>query len=318
MREFASRAIRIFIILYVVILGLQFVLDHFLSKENSCNNNTWHKIFEGELDTDIAILGTSRAEVHYDTEVIERITGLKTYNLGLSGSPYSILKIRWRSYINRNKKPKILILDLDASNLQDSKELFEKFQYLPYFNSDEYQSFAKENDDDFYFEKLIPMYKYRGYEMKIFKQLKTIKNTELCSRSVNGYIGKDLNWSQKEYDNFKRILNDDRDDAGEFELDVFDEGLSVLKEIIADCKKNNIKLFFIWSPSFHESHTYQAEYKRHADSLLSNIALKETIPYLNFSKDSLCLNKNYFYNSMHLNKKGATIFSEKIGDLIKE
>jgi hypothetical protein len=70
------------------------VLDFYLKKDNSCNNNTWHKIYNGKLNSEIIILGTSRAESHYDTEVIRKITGLKTYNLGLSGTHYDLLKIR--------------------------------------------------------------------------------------------------------------------------------------------------------------------------------------------------------------------------------
>ncbi|WP_157614173.1 hypothetical protein, partial [Pseudotamlana agarivorans] len=117
-------------------------MDYFLSKENVCNNNTWHKIFKGKLNTDIAIIGTSRAEVHYNTKIINNLTGLRTYNLGLSGTPYPIFKIRWRSYINRNKSPKILIIDIDALSLHNSNNLYDKFQYLPYFYSPEYQSVA--------------------------------------------------------------------------------------------------------------------------------------------------------------------------------
>ena len=318
MKKFATKLLGAFLIMYFLVFSLQFTLDFHLSKENGCDNNTWHKIFEGKLNTDIAILGTSRAEVHYDTEIISKITGLKTYNLGLSGSPYSVLKIRWKSYLNRNKKPKILILDLDASNLQYSNQLFEKFQYLPFFRSNEYQSFAKENDDDFYYEKFIPLYKYRGYEMKILKQLKALKNTELCSNSVNGYAVKDIDWIQKDYTNFKEILNNSKTVKEEYSLDTYKEGISILKEIIEDCKKNDIEIIFIWSPSYQESHAYQKLNKRHVDDILTNLSSTENIKYLNFSSDSLCLSKEYFYNSMHMNKKGASVFSEKIGNLINQ
>lgn len=296
---------------------MHFILDFYLSKENSCNNNTWHKIFEGKLNTEIAIIGTSRAESHYDTEIINKITGLKTYNLGLSGTPYSVFKIRWESYFNRNKKPKILIIDLDASSLQDSKKLFDKFQYLPFFYSKEYQSFAKENDTDFYLESYIPLYKYRGYEMRIFKQIKSLKNRSICSNTINGYAEHDIDWIEKDYLNFKKILQKDNNRT-EYNFEIYKQGLYVLKEIIKDCKKNNIKMYFVWSPSYYESHTYQASYKKHIDSVLQNISTNENIQYLNFSNDSLCFDRKYFYNSSHMNKRGSTIFSKEIGKLINE
>ncbi|WP_417888092.1 DUF1574 family protein [Zunongwangia sp.] len=317
MRKFALKLIKTFLIIYVLLFGLHFMLDYYLSKENSCNNNTWYKIFKGKLDTDIAIIGTSRAQTHYNTEIINKITGLKTYNLGLSGTPYSVLKIRWESYFNRNKKPKILIIDLDASSLQNSKTLFDKFQYLPFFYSKEYQSFAKKNDADFYFEQYIPLYKYRGYEMSIFKQIKSLKNRSICSNVINGYVEHDIDWIEKDYLNFKKILQKDKSRT-EYDLKIYNQGLSVLKQIIQDCKKNNIKIYFVWSPSYYESHTYQAPYKKHIDTVLTNIAINENIQYLNFSNDSLCYNRKYFYNSSHMNKRGSTKFSEKIGYLINE
>jgi hypothetical protein len=317
MAKFVFKIITTFLVISLLLFGIQFALDYYLSKENSCNNNTWHKIFEGNLETDIAILGTSRAESHYDTEIISKLTGLKTYNLGLSGTPYTVLKIRWKSYLNRNKNPKILILDLDASGLQYSTELFQKFQYLPFFNTKEYQSFAKHNDDDFYFEKFIPLYKYRGSEMKIFKQIKSLKDNSICSINVNGYKKHNIDWTERDYENFKNILQKDKSRTN-YDLNVFNEGLTVLKEIIKDCKQNNIKVYFIWSPSYYKSHTYQLPYKKYIDSILSSTSAKEQIRYFNFSTDSLCNDRTYFYNSSHMNKKGVTIFSRKIGNLIKE
>lgn len=45
---------------------------------------------------------------------------------------------------------------------------------------------------------------------------------------------------------------------------------------------------------------------------------KYKLPFLNYAKDSLQLDKKYFYNAMHLNKKGSLILSQKIANDIKE
>ena len=298
-------------------MSIQLVLDFYLKKDNSCNNNTWHKIYEGKLATDILIIGTSRAESHYDTEVINKITGLKTFNLGLSGTHYNILKIRWKSYLNHNTKPKILILDLDDGALQNSENIYDKFQYLPYFGTPEYESVAEKIDSDYFFEKIIPIYKYRSYEMNIFNQIKSLKSRSLCPKNVNGYIEHDINWIDKDYLNFKKIL-DKNILPPKFDLHNYSLGLSVLSEIIKDCQINNIKVFFIWSPSYYESQTYLSENKKHINLILEGISKENNINYFNFSKDSLCFRKKYFYNSAHMNKNGVIIFSKKIGNLLNE
>ncbi|MBG6110548.1 hypothetical protein IWX84_001427 [Flavobacterium sp. CG_9.10] len=317
MKKFILKLIITGFIAYSLLMSLQLIIDFYLSKDNICNNNTWYKIFEGKLQTDIVILGTSRAESHYDTEILNKITGLKTYNLGLSGTHYNLLKIRWEAYINRNIKPKIVILDIDDIALQDSEEIYDKFQYLPYYESEEYQKVSKDIDKDFYFEKFFPIYKYRGYEMSIFNQMKSLKNNSFCSKSINGYVEHDINWIEKDYLNFKKILLQDKM-VQKKNQKINSIGLSVIEEIIQYCKVNKIKIYFIWSPSYYELQTYQLANKKNVNQLIKNISQKHRIDYFNFSNDSLCLQKKYFYNSAHMNKNGVAIFSRKIGELINE
>lgn len=315
MKKFLSKLVITCLSIYLLLISIQFGIDFYLKKDNSCNNNTWYKIYAGKLNSEIIILGTSRAESHYDTEVICKITGLKAYNLGLSGAHYDLLKIRWKSYLNHNTKPKILILDLDDGALQNSENIFNKFQYLAYYDTPEYKSVAEKIDPDYFFEKIIPIYKYRGYEMNIFNQIKSQKKTSLCPNNINGYVEHDINWIEKDYLNFKRIFSKSKLTA-KFDINKYGLGLSVLRGIIKDCKKNNIKIFFVCSPSYYESQTYYPENKMRINLILKAISRENSIAYFNFSNDSLCYQKKYFYNSAHMNKKGAVIFSSKIGNLI--
>lgn len=317
MKKFFVKIIKTFVVLYLLLFSVQFILDYLLSKENSCNNNTWHKIYSGKLDADIVVLGTSRAEAHYDTQIMHKVTGLKTYNLGISGTHLDILKIRWYSYLKRNSIPKILILDLDIIALQDSKEIYGKFQYLPFFYSEEYRSVAKNIDQDYYYEMLIPLYKYRGYEMNIFNQIKSHSSPLLCSNAINGYVEHDIKWIEKDYENFKKILKNE-EKVKVLDATIYYKSLKVLNDIVADCKKNKIKVYFIWSPTYYESNAYQLLNKKYVDSVLKCISKRNNIDYLNFSNDTLCLDKKYFYNSAHLNKNGATVFSKKIGEIINK
>lgn len=315
MRKFILKLTRTIIVIYLLLSGLQLIIDFYLKKDNCCNNNTWHRIFEGEVQAEVVVLGTSRAEVHYDTQIIKNITGLKTYNLGLSGTHYNLLKIRWKSYLNHNKKPKILILDLDYNSLLDSESLFNKFQYLPYLNTNEYGEVAKGVDKDYYFEKFIPIYKYRGYKMNVYNQIKSLSDPAFCSNNVNGYVENDINWIQKDQLSFNKIIK--RDKAKDiFSLKNYKEGLAVLGEIIRDCKTYNIKVIFVESPSYYKSSGYMAFNKKGINKIIRKISMDYEIKYYNFSKDSLCFNKGNFYNSMHMNKVGAGVFSKKIARIL--
>ncbi len=301
--------------MYAASFSLQFIFDFLLPQYNSnCKSTTWHKIFKGKINTDIAIIGTSRAEAHYSPTIIQEKTGLRTYNLGMVGTPYSILKIRWESYFNRNKRPKIVIVDVDESSFHNEKELFDKFQYLPFLYTKEYQCFAQKNDPDFYQEKYIPFYKYRGHESRILQYIQDFKEPSTCGNSVNGYIEHDIHWYDRDFLRFQEKL---KEDEPQYDLKLYEQGLSVLKEIIKDCKKNNIKIYLVWSPLYHERYTHNKKNNVYIDNILKEISTSEDIEYLNFVDDSLSYHKKYFYNSSHMNKQGASIFSEKIGDLIK-
>ncbi|MFH7018748.1 hypothetical protein [Flavobacterium sp. FlaQc-47] len=317
MKKFILKLISAVIIVYLLLCGIQYTIDFYLQKDNSCSNNTWSQIYDGKINAQIVVLGTSRAEVHYDTQIISQLTGLKTYNLGLSGTHYDILQMRWRSFLDHNIKPKILILDLDSSSLQRSEEIYNKFQYLPYLNRGEYIAVAKDLDSDYYFEKYIPIYKYRGYEVNIYQQIRSLKTSFFCPKNKDGYIENDINWIEKDYLNFKKMVEDDKL-KDNFNYDEYKKGFKVLNEIMSDCKRHNIKVFFVWSPSYFESDLYMPNNKKCIDKILSKISKQNNIAYYNFLKDSICLKKENFYNSSHMNKKGVAIFSKKISEIIND
>lgn len=289
-------------------------MDRVLDNESVCDN-TWNKVFNGKIKSDIVILGNSRAEAHYSPIIIENKTKHSVYNLGLSGTPLNILKIRWQAYVNRNKLPKLLVIDIDKSVLGTSKNLFEKFQYLPYSNKHEYQEVAKEVDKDFYHEKLIPMYKYRGYEMQIIKKIKLIAGESNCKNSYNGYKPQDKPWDENNWNIFrKRILADNAVEKA-YSIAYF-KGIDELNEIIHFCKLNKIEVCLVWSPQYYEMDNYKKEQRKFVDSIVSEIAIKNNIYYVNFLRDSLSFDKTNFYDKSHLNLKGSMAFSEKMGDYI--
>ena len=151
--------------------------------------------------------------------------------------------------------------------------------------------------------------------MNIVNQIKSQKNASLCPKRINGYVEHNISWIKKDYVNFKKMIQKNKSKTL-FDLKHYSEGLNVLSEIIKDCEVNKIRVIFVWSPSFYEQQKYMPNNKKNIDQILKNISKKNNINYFNYSKDSLCQNKKYFYNSAHLNKNGVQLFSKKIGNLI--
>ena len=83
------------------------------------------------------------------------------------------------------------------------------------------------------------------------------------------------------------------------------------------CFKDNIKVFLVYAPEYYELQHLITN----SDSLLniySNFAQKYKTVFLDYSKDPISQNKELFYNSQHLNRKGSEVFSIKLANDLKE
>ena len=53
-------------------------------------------------------------------------------------------------------------------------------------------------------------------------------------------------------------------------------------------------------------------------SLYTNYSHKYNIPFYDYSNDAISYQKKYFYNTNHLNKTGAELFTAKFIDTLKQ
>lgn len=313
MIKFIKKIIKFLVLICFTFLLTHLGLDAFFGSNFVCNK-TWVKLYNGEINAEVAIIGNSRAEAHYNPKIISHKTEFEVYNLGLSGTPLNILNIRWNSYINRNKLPRVLILDVDYNMLGSSDKIVDKFQYLPFIWTKEYETVAKQIDKDYAFEKYIPLYKYRGYHKEVFTQIKKRLFND-CYTVNKGFVEHEEVWNEGNWANFRANRMEEISDAKEFES-IYKQGAEELKEIITFCKEKKIKVYMLWSPQYYEVQEYKQQQRAYVDKLLLAISETHNVDYINFSKDSLVYNKANFYDHSHLNKVGSDLFSAKVGDII--
>ena len=84
--------------------------------------------------SDILILGSSRANSHYDSRILIKSTGQSAYNAGIGGQGYTYTEIIVRSSFKKHK-PKFVILDLSINLLTDAGD-FDKTKILMPFAYD--------------------------------------------------------------------------------------------------------------------------------------------------------------------------------------
>lgn len=306
------------ILLYVIIIltacySMQFIIDEGLKRHKNGIFADWDLIFQGKINSNIVILGSSRASGHFNPTIIESKTGLSCYNLGIGAGKINLEEARWQSLLKYNNPPKIVIQNVDIFSLHPENNVVYKEQFLPFLSEPTILSSLKKIDNNVWLENIIPLYKYRGYRKLVFQGSKAFFNRiedSQSSNSTKGYYSFKGKWNN-DFENFKK-----KNKKAEFSWEDIKTGIVFLKSMIEDCKKKHIEIILVHTPMYFELQNIMPQ-KDQFDSIIVKLAKDYNIYYLDYSKDPLSYKKEYFYNSQHLNEKSADLFTEKLADSLK-
>jgi hypothetical protein len=298
------------------ILLTGYLFDIFISTNLKKSNSfaageypVWNDIMEGKVNSDILIYGSSTAWVHFNPEIISKKLKTSTYNLGIDGHNFWLQNLRHKQLIKFNKKPKLIIYAVDLITLQQNTELYNYEQFFPYmlWNHD-FKSTIIGSNDFRNFEFSIPLLRYVGrynsvktaFEMVIFPENNPVER-------IKGYKGQNKLWNndlataEKKMGNFKVVLDP--------------TVITKFETFLEECKSEKIKVIFVYTPEYTEGQKF-IKNKNEIIKLYNDLSKKHSIPFYDFSNDKICLDKNYFYNTKHMNKCGASLFSNQISDTI--
>lgn len=315
MKKFIYKLLKVGFFLYVTLSILDIGLTHFFLKKDFRNYTrvgeaeVWNDIYNSMINVDVAIYGSSRSWRHISPKIIKEKTGLSSYNFGIDGHGFNLQYLRHRKYFNENSRPKTVLLTVGPNTLNISKDLYNYnlSQLLPFmFLDSEIYSNTFPNDFYFRYEYLFPLIRYGGrvqWRDFILGQPPRVRK--------KGYAGTDIKWLDKEGQikcNNKKITDSS----------FSKKSIALLDKFIKELKKENIKIIIIYTPFYIEGQDCIEGYSR-LNNFYSRISKRYDVPFYDYSKDSISSVKDYFYNAMHLNKKGAEIFTKKlINDLKKD
>lgn len=297
---------------------LCYPLDIFLSKQLSKSNyyaqdeySVWTDLYDGNVNVDIAIYGSSRAWVHVDPSIIESETGNSSYNLGIDGTHFWLQYLRHRVLIENNSKPKQIIFSLDLYALEKTTELYNSDQFLPYmlFNHqmkeylDKYDGFTFA---DYYF----PLVRFYGKKKALNYAFKnSIIPVSPDSGRKLGYMGMLNEWN-KETDSVLSTIK-------HFEVKVDTEYYNLFDAFLKECQNNNIQVIFVYSPEYIGGQNIVLN-RKEIMSIYRDFADRYNIPFLDYSNHEMSKNKYNFYNAGHLIKSAAEQYTSiLVADLLK-
>ena len=307
MKKFIINLLIFSIFSFSLLLALDKMVTIGLKNSNAPVYENLTKIHKREINSNLIINGSSKAIVQVSTYIIDSILNVNSYNFGMNGTNFELQNLVNQLYRIHNPNPDYIIQIVSHGTFKLNEDLHEYKRFAPYLNDSLVKQITNKLNGFSFADHHFPFIRYSGFSVEILNGITNYFGVILPtdkSFKHNGYIPHNKNWDNS-FDSFKEEYPN-----GQI-INIDSSIVSLFNNYIMDCLRDSIGIILIYPPTYHESHKY-IKNRGEIISLFESIANKNKIPFLDYSEDSLSYSKKYFYNSQHLNKHGAELFTEKM------
>lgn len=297
MGRYLNKVLLFGLLLFSILTVADYCFSSMIRKSNWRSVESWEEIIEGNIQADIIVSGSSRAWVQVDPSIIDSVLCVNSYNLGINGSQINRQVQKYEIYRERNKKPRIIIQNIDFCSLGYVVG-YEKEQFLPFFWDNNLKKTFTQSEPFTFCEKYLPLYRYHGLNPAGF--LRSTPRT-----LYKGYQGQNEVWNG---DAFMKV------DSIKFKVN--DTTFCLFDSFLKQTKEDSIHVVFVYAPLYYGA-TQKTTNREEMYHTYQNIADKYEIPILDYSEMWICYDTTYFYNATHLNKTGAEIYTDSLANDIK-
>src|SRR6187551_2869676 len=134
MRKFLIKTLVFGIVMVLLAFALDALVSHYLRQSKTYAAGeypVWNDVYDGKINSEIIIHGSSRAVVQIDPAILQKASGKTSYNLGVDGNSIWLEYFRHQQFLQHNVKPMLIIHSLDVFMLSDSVDIFNGEQFLP-------------------------------------------------------------------------------------------------------------------------------------------------------------------------------------------
>ncbi|MEP6597332.1 MAG: hypothetical protein ABJA71_15375 [Ginsengibacter sp.] len=258
-----------------------------------------------KVNADVLIFGSSHANRHYVPAIFEKKLKLSCYNAGVQGQQILFHSAMEQIIVNRIK-PKIIVLNIDENWLFQSKESYDRLADLhPYYSN--YSNVIRPILNlKSKFDYLILFIKSYKFNSTIVHIIKYFFQPQLSQKGYNPLYGK-LSTPK-----FKATQQNIKQNTDTVKKPIDINFVNALYKFIEIATKNNIKLFFVASPTING-----IQIKNESNDMIKEIIKKSRVPFIEFSSNENFIGKYELFNdASHLNNDGAILFSSLLSDSI--
>lgn len=308
MKRFLTKIAIFAVAAYIIALGLDVMISHGLANSAGHPHQAWREIRSGEYPADIIIMGTSRALEHYDPLIIDSITGLQSYNLGMGGYSINVELMRYRYYCHYHPQTKYVIYDVDKLILMIDTipHQHQSEQFLPLF----YDGAIRKDllgSGYSWIDAYIPMVRYWGYQTHNKRGILECLDLKhyYDYPSYKGHIPDSDPWDPSHLRATDSIrMRVDRD------------AMDMFESFVSECQKEEVQLIFVTSPVYYTYVEMSPNWHKYI-TWFDSIANANNIPYFNYMDYSMCSDSTMFNAGVHLTPEGTKVWSEILSNDLK-
>lgn len=250
------------------------------------------------LTDSVIILGSSRANHHYDPSILAEKFGTSAYNCGFDGNGIILAYSFVNNMLQRGHRPRMIIYDFfPAFDLNDNNDRGKALSRIrPYYRIDGMQEIIDDIDPNEYVKLHLASYRYNTTFLQVISDyFKPQQHAEAGFKPMDGSMSTQFT------------------DRPEPARPVDSIKAKYLRRLVETCRREGIRLVMVVSPYYFKPS--QAERQRY-DSLYS-LYVGMDVPLLYFKNlEGISGNDSLFVDPSHMNREGARRFSTMLADTL--
>ena len=301
MKKFLLRLSIFLLILWALAMAADLLITRQFKKLESSPFANWNDIYRGDIQSDVLIMGSSRAYVQFNPRILDSMLHIDSYNLGMNGRAVESQIAKYHVYRHEgNAKPKLILYELYQSSL-DTSNGYDRIQFAPYLHDPFLWKQIREVDHFTWADVFLPCWRYRKYKRDIGEILRGTSFYKRADQKVyKGFVDYDKPWDGQTFASLDTIHYARHPLA-----------IAEMKKFLGECRDEGIPVVFVIAP-FYIGATQKIDDLPGMYRLFHEIADPYGVPILDYTYHPLSYDTAYFYNASHLNRTGATLFTRQL------
>lgn len=270
-------------------------------------------IMAQKIDPEILFIGSSVAEVGFNSNLISQQLNRTVYNAAIDGTTITQSQFVTNEFLSYTQNCKKIVIGLAFFSFGEKISMTEPSRYLAHFSNEHVKAAIKNISPKLYYKtQYVPFYsftqtKHTYYKNAVVGLKNTISDNQLQADKLNGFVPHGTQWTGERIDSVR---------FGTSTVPLSEATIANYGEIISCIKKQGIEPILVITPMFINGQRLFSNYNKYIETVEA-LASEYQVKLYDFSKSKIVYDETNFYNNGHLNNKGANLFSSQFADSLK-